>query len=104
MPGSTNIKATPPLSSRAFWDVDMHTLDFERHDSFIIIRVFERGTINEKQAITHYYEKERIIKVLTEAPSLLPAARLWAKEMFHLSDSDFLCCKDDQPYRKHSMY
>lgn len=100
----THIQPTPPLSSRAFWDIDLRTLDFDRHAAFIITRVFEHGTPEEKEAITRFYGRDKITATLTQAHSLLPAGREWAKQMFHLSDADFLCCRSNQPARNYSRF
>jgi hypothetical protein len=99
-----SIQLSPILSKRAFWDISLHALDFSKHKKFIITRVFERGSDDDKLAILNYYGEELIISILKNSESLLPVARERAKDMFHLSDNDFACYKSNQPTASFSMY
>jgi hypothetical protein len=94
----------PALSKRAFWDTDLNALDFERHAEFIITRIFERGNESDQQAILRYYGEGPILQSLKSASSLLPIARERAKQLFHLSDQDFVCYRSKQPARNLSRY
>jgi hypothetical protein len=98
------IPAPPKLSRRAFWDTEPAALDFSRHASFIITRVFERGTTADQQALLRYYGQKNIIATLESASSLLPIARERAKQLFHLTDEDFACCKSKPQARNFSRY
>jgi hypothetical protein len=98
------IPVQPQLSRRAFWDTVLSGLDFNQHASFIITRVFERGTPADQEALLGYYGKETVISTLTSVPSLLPLARERAKQLFHLSDQDFACYKSKLQARNISRY
>ena len=94
----------PRLSGRAFWDTEISTLDFTRHSKFIISRVFERGSDEDKTAIINYYGDQQIIKTLTSMSSLMPLAIERAKQAFHLSDTDFACYTSKQRAPNYSKY
>jgi hypothetical protein len=94
----------PILSNSAFWDIDPSSLDFNQHDRFIILRVFERGSTIDKDAVIKYYGKEKIKDILTTSGQLLPLAIERAKKEFHLCDKDFACYKSRRPARNYSRY
>lgn len=50
----------PNISSRAFWDVDFNTLDFEKNSLFIIDKVFNYGTFTEQIEVVKFYGLDRI--------------------------------------------
>ena len=100
----TPIEYWPKLSKRAFWDTDLAALDFNRHASFIITRVFERGSQADQEAILAFYGEKKISDILRSAHSLLPLARERAKRSFHLSDQDFACYRSTQPARNLSRF
>jgi len=47
-----------------FWDTDIRLIDPEKHQNAIIIRVFTRGTEEEKKLTLEYYGDEQVKKVL----------------------------------------
>lgn len=46
----------PPIRKVVFWDIDMSKLDPVKNKAFIINRVNERGSKEEKQMIKEYYD------------------------------------------------
>lgn len=46
----------PPIRKVVFWDIDMNKLDPVKNKAFIIYRVNERGSKEEKQMIKEYYD------------------------------------------------
>jgi hypothetical protein len=100
----STIPAFPRLSRRAFWDTDLHSLDFDRYADFIITRVFERGSLTDKQVLIDYYGRDKITRTLTSARSLLSIAQESAKQLLHLSDQDFACYRSTQPATRYSRY
>ncbi len=97
-------KDTPHLSRTAFWDIDFEKLDIDRYADFVIIRIFERGTIQDIEAIINYFGEPRIIKSLTEATSLLPRAFAIAQKLFGLSVNQFSCYTPQRRLRNYSMF
>ena len=63
-------KPMPDLSllrGSLFWDTDVETIDWVKQYRQVIQRVFERGTVIEKDEITRFYGENKIQKVL-ESP------------------------------------
>jgi len=66
----------PKFRKILFWDSDLSTVDWEKHDEFIIKRVYERGTQEERDEIDRFYGRERVEAVIkglamTESGNLL---------------------------------
>lgn len=102
MPPSS--KGQIQLSKFAFWDIDLAKLDFERYVDFIIIRVFERGTIEDVNKVINYYGERRVIQSLTSATILLNRAVRLGEYLFGLSRHQFKCSNDSQPLMDYSKY
>jgi len=98
------ISSIPELSPRAFWDIDMRTLDFDRYAAFIVTRVFERGTRDDIQAISQFYGEDKVIDILTHNINLLPAALETAKQKFNLPDNAFSCSIKTRRARNYSRF
>ena len=49
------------LSKRLFWDVNPDLLDWEKDRALIILRVVERGTLEEWRAIVKQYSLDKIV-------------------------------------------
>ena len=48
-------RAVPQLRPVLFWDVDMNSLDWQKHKHFIIDRVKQRGSDEEIKRVLDYY-------------------------------------------------
>ncbi len=48
------------LSKTLFWDVDIDTIDPEKHAPYIVERVLSRGTMEDFQLLKAYYGKKKI--------------------------------------------
>lgn len=53
-----SLKQPPVIRKVVFWDVDLSSLDWEKHKDFIIERVKERGNEFEKQKVAAYYGEQ----------------------------------------------
>lgn len=51
-----SVTKLPPIRKVVFWDIDMSKLDPVKNKAFIINRVNERGSKEEKQMIKEYYD------------------------------------------------
>lgn len=51
--------ALPPFRKAVFWDIDINKLDPVKNKEFILKRIDERGTKEEKQLINNYYGNAR---------------------------------------------
>lgn len=94
----------PNLSRRAFWDIDLNELNFDQYSEFAIVRVFERGSEDDKKEILKYYGLPKVRNTLTKAKSLQALGKEWAKKLLHLSDSDFTCYTEIPRAQNFSRY
>lgn len=94
----------PQLSKFAFWDIDLSRMDFAKYADFAIIRVFERGTMDDIKQIIGYYGEQRVIRSLTTATTLLPRAVKLGELLFGLSRNQFACSSTSQSAMTYSKY
>ena len=87
--GENNI--SPNISRRAFWDIDYNSIDWEKNSQFLIIKVIERGKLQDLFELLKYYGKERIKNELVNAPNLPERTYTFAKTYFGLTNEDFKC-------------
>lgn len=52
-------KVIPKIRKVVFWDIDMASLDWEKHKEFIINRVRTRGNQAEKNQVALYYDAKQ---------------------------------------------
>lgn len=91
------MKPLPQLSTRTFWDVDIDELDFEHASTWIITRVFDRGTLDEVFSVINYYGLGFVKETLLTTPDNLPNhIILLARAIFKLNYSDFKCYERKQ--------
>jgi hypothetical protein len=55
------------LPKTLFWDVDVDSLDFEKYANWVIVRVFERGDVEDIRAVRRYYGDEKVREALLHA-------------------------------------
>ena len=86
------MKAMPPISTRTFWDVSISDNDFKNAYEWVIIRVFDRGTLDEVCSIINYYGFDFVKQVLKTTTDNLPNHTiLLARAIFKLNNIDFKC-------------
>ncbi len=79
------------LSKKAFWDVDMKTMDAEKHADYIIQKVFEYGSLNDVKQVLYFYPSDKIIQSLTTANFLFKETLHFASMLFHIPKESFSC-------------
>lgn len=79
------------LSKSAFWDVDVQKLDHEKHQDFIIRKVFEFGSRKDIAEVMFYYSREMIIHSLVTAPYLDQGTQAFACACYDLKPEAFRC-------------
>ena len=84
------------LSPRAFWDVNMDTLDENKQANWLIVRVFERGSLDDLMEVWAYYGDEKVKTALLAAPYLTEQTWLFAATIFKLNPADFKCSTTKQ--------
>ncbi len=96
-----NIFTLENLSSHLFWDVDITKLDLEKNKNFIIIRIFDRGDINDLKIILNIYDIETIKNEIITAGFLDKKTLNWASNFLKIPKSKFLCYKKIQSQQAH---
>jgi hypothetical protein len=79
------------LSPKAFWDVDMTTLDYSKQSDYIIRKVFEHGSWDDILEVTAYYGNEKILHTLTMASYLRGNTLFFASQFLNIPIQQFKC-------------
>ncbi|WP_372846120.1 hypothetical protein [Pontiella sp.] len=75
------------FSQHLFWDVD--EVDWKIHRDFIIVRVMERGTLEDVRLVWDHYGVAAVKAALLKAPSLQKKTLCFFANQFGLKVSDF---------------
>lgn len=79
------------LSGRAFWDVDMSKLDYEKQANYITRKVFENGSWDDILEITAFYGLGKVKDILTAATYLKENTLYFASLFLDIPRSQFAC-------------
>ncbi len=79
------------LSPRAFWDVDMDKMDYEKNADYIIRKVFDYGTIEDIGEVIAYYGREKVKTALLMSPYLMEKTFRFASTLFDVPIQAFKC-------------
>jgi hypothetical protein len=74
----------PNLTAKTFWEFDLSALDLNDHADSIIVRVFERGSIDEIIETIVYYGEEKCKNVLLNTPYLMEKTMYLTKSIFKI--------------------
>ena len=84
-------KIKPNISKRAFWDIDYNSIDWDNNSQYLIIKVIERGKLQDLFELIKYYGKEKIKNELLSA-SILPQRTFdFTRTYFGLNKENFKC-------------
>ena len=61
---------THPFTQSLFWDIDLAKLDLDKHEIFILKRVFERGDWDQVKFLFRYYGLEKISAFVESKPRM----------------------------------
>ena len=84
------------LSPRAFWDIDMSKMDYEKNWAYIIRKVFERGSLEDVAEVMAYYGDEKTKEALVTASYLMEKTLHFASVIFNMPISAFACSTTKQ--------
>ena len=82
-----------PLTKSLFWDVDIKSVDFDKHKRFIIGRVLMRGSFEDFLNLLDYYGEEVIKKEIKQIRYLDKKTLRFCSFYFHIPLKDFRCYK-----------
>jgi hypothetical protein len=86
----------PGLSDFLFWDTDVNKIDWKAHANSIIIRVLERGNLDDFKKIRKYYGDEKIKMAALNAKYLSDRTLSFTSFFFDLPKNQFECYKNKQ--------
>ncbi len=89
--GAATINNSPNISKRAFWDIDYNSINWDHNSQYLIIRVIERGKLQDLFALIRYYGKDKIKQELVNASQLPQRTYYFALTYFDLTKEDFRC-------------
>jgi hypothetical protein len=84
----------PELSDYLFWDTDRSLVDWEKNAASIIIRVLERGNLDEFREIRRYYGDEKIKEAVLQTKYLSAQTLSFVSFFFNLPKTEFECYKN----------
>lgn len=79
-----------------FWDVNVLTLDMQKHAQFIIERVIQRGTIEDWKNLNHIYTKRKIKNACIKAHYLDKLTLNFCSVIFRTPKEKFKCYINQQ--------
>ena len=86
----------PEFSGRAFWDIDMNEIDYEKHAQYVIIKILDRGKYSDLTSLFKFYGKERIKRELINAEHLPQKILYFASTLYNINSEQFKCFKEMQ--------
>jgi hypothetical protein len=99
------LKTKPLISDQTFWDIDPETLSFDEASDWVILRVFDKGSLQEVLSVVKYYGHKKVKTFLQNEISYLPNhSILLAKAIFQLNFSDFKCLEKKQFQQRFPMF
>ncbi|MBX2927690.1 MAG: hypothetical protein KF852_07650 [Saprospiraceae bacterium] len=92
------------LRPSLFWDVDVNTIDKQRHKLSIIERVTTRGRLEEFRELLAYYGKETVKETLLNTRYLDKRTLSYCSIIFETPITAFRCYKLAQLNPEHWNY
>jgi len=89
------------LSNRLFWDVNTSLLDWEKDIQLIVLRVVERGTIEEWRTIIRKYGLPKIVATAKKIRSMDVLSVNFLAQISDTPITEFQCYNSKQLSQKH---
>ncbi len=94
----------PIFDKSIFWDVDFPTLDYNKYANWVIVRVFERGDVEDIRQCRRYYSNEKITEALLNAKYINANRIHLAAAIINQPLQNFKCYTQELLSQKHSPY
>jgi len=78
-------------SQHLFWDIDLATLDMEKHAAYIVERVLDNGRMDDWLFIKQYYGMERLKEIAQDIRSMSPKALSFISTVTAVPEDQFRC-------------
>ncbi|HSK14333.1 MAG TPA: hypothetical protein VK907_14025 [Phnomibacter sp.] len=85
------------LSKKAFWDVRIEEINFEKHARYVMEKVFNNGSWSDQVATMRYYGLERIKEEVVEIEYLRKPVLAFLSAFLNIPKTDLKC------YTKHQF-
>jgi hypothetical protein len=92
------------LRPTLFWDIDVKSIDLEKHRSSVIERVTSRGRLDEFRDVLKYYGRDLVKETLLQVRHLDKVTLAFCSTFFDAPISDFRCYKLAQLNPEHWNY
>ena len=92
------------LRPSLFWDVDVDTIDLQKHRASVIERTTLRGRFDEFRALLQYYGKETVKNTLLDVRYLDKVTLSYCSAIFDIPITEFRCYKLAQLNPEHWDY
>jgi hypothetical protein len=92
------------FSRNLFWDIDLSTLDMEKHAPYIVERVLDRGELSDWFLILRYYGLKRIGDIALNLRSLMPKALSFISVVTGTSQEKYRCYTQIHSSQNHWNY
>ena len=92
------------LNRSLFWDVDYETLDWVKYAHWVIVRVFERGDVDDIRQVRRHYGDDVIKEALTKTKWLPLTTIYLACAVLDNNLTDYRCYKEAQSNHQHWIY
>lgn len=80
-----------PFNHRLFWDVDLNQIDTDKHEKFIIVRIFERGDVEDIRQCRRFYSNSKIKSALLNSKHFLQSRLYLAAAIIDEPIENFKC-------------
>ena len=92
------------LNKNLFWDIDVNTLDYDKHSRFIIERVLLKGDLPDWFELKKIYGIERIKKEILQVRYLDKKTLSFLSLIFCIPKEKFRCYNIKQSTQSHWNY
>ncbi len=100
----TNKEIILELSNTLFWDVDIATIQYDKHAPFVIERVLSMGTLDDFKIIKAYYGKPKLKRIVKTLRYMDDRVLHFCSAYFNIPISDFRCYTTKQLNQTHWNY
>jgi hypothetical protein len=94
----------PALSELLFWDSDVNAIDWRAQADSVIVRVLERGNLEDFREIRKFYGDEIIKNAALNARYLSDRTLSFVSFFFELPKTSFECYKNRQYQLPHLSF
>ena len=94
----------PDFDKKLFWDVGFQKSDLNAFAQFIIVRIFERGTIADVKKLRAYYGDKKIKEEIKKTKWIEPETLQFLSAIYNIPLNQFRCYIEKQLRSPLSIY